>query len=191
MFSKFIDMIKFLLIHIIRIVFAATSLAPLVLVIGISISEDKCSLIYFLCGLVIFILLVGICCCILKCFEKKPQKFQVIKEIERKDNDILTYLFIFLLPFIRSNNSMLGNQPITTAVCIFVLLVVIADIGAYHFNPVLRILGYHVYSVNINNAQGILLAKTKDVLYGEDIELELATLSSNYKIYMHTRSKNV
>ncbi len=189
MFSKFMDIIRLIKIHFIRMFFAATSLAPLILVIGVSFSEDKSSYIYFFCGLILCLLLIFICCAILKRFAKQmPKSNRVIKTIERKDNDILAYLFIFLLPFIRSDNSMLGNQPITTIFCVVIILAIIANIGAYYFNPVLRLLGYHVYFIEIEDAQGILLAKTDNVLYGKNIKLYLAELSANYRIYLHTKS---
>ncbi len=192
MFSIFIGRIK---IFFIKLFLAMTSLAPMVVIYGLSRLEADWSVIHFihfiLC-LLLFILMVVGCWAILNYFEKKSRKhFIHIKEIERKDHDVLVYLFIFLLPFIRSDSSIIGSQPITTVVCILIILIVIADVGAYNFNPILRLLQYHIYSISTRNAKGILIAATEDVLYGNNIELKVVTLSHNYKIYMHTRRMNV
>ena len=114
-----------------------------------------------------------------------------IKEVHRKDSDILSYLLIYLLPFIRSDTSVIASQPITTFACIFIILLVTANVGAFHVNPVLSILGFRVYSISTENSDGILIANSKDVLYGYDITLRTVTLSQNFKIYIHTRSMNV
>ena len=192
MFSIFISRIK---IYSIKLLLATTSLAPMVVIYGLSRLEADWSvthLIRFIICLLLFLLMVVGCWAILNHFEKKSRKhFIYIKEIERKDHDILVYLFIFLLPFIRSDSSIIGSQPITTVVCILIILIVIADVGAYNFNPTLRLLQYHIYSISTRNAKGILIAATEDVLYGSDIELKVVTLSHNYKIYMHTRRMNV
>ena len=164
MFSRINNLTKILLIQLVRILLAATSLAPVVLVFGISKSESCQCLKYFLYSLTFFVILVFSCWAILEYFTKnRLSKDTDIKEVHRKDSDILSYLLIYLLPFIRSDTSVIASQPITTFACIFIILLVTANVGAFHVNPVLSILGFRVYSISTENSDGILIANSKDV----------------------------
>ena len=178
-------------IFFIKIMLSATSLAPIIAVFGLSEWErnnwSKDYLTCFIFWNIPFPLMVGVCAYVLYRFEKKPGRLVPIKKIERKDNDILSFLFIFLLPFIRSDNSSIINHPVTSIVCVFIVLYVIADIGSYNFNPTLRILRYHIYSISTLNAGGLLIAKTEGVLHGSDMELIMVELSNDYQIYLHTK----
>ena len=188
MFSIFKSKIK---VFLLKIMFAATSLAPVIFAFGVSEWErdnwSKDSVVTFMIYLVISILLIPVCCFMLSRFEKKTSRSIPMKKIERADNNILSFLLIFLLPFIRSDNSSIINNPVTTFICVGIILIVISDIGAYHFNPTLRILKYHIYFVETTNATGILIAKTDDILYGNDIDLNVVILSDDYRIYLHTK----
>ena len=64
-------------------------------------------------------------------------------------------------------------------------------VGMYHINPVLAIIGFRIYHVELSNSDGTLIARTREPLYYNEITLNVVTLSSNFGIYMHTRSMNV
>lgn len=189
MFSRFI---RWIVKCFIRSFLVFTSFSPVVLIFGISQWERnhsfKCFILYF----TISVLMIFGCLGILKLAEKKSLKASIhIKELESKGGDILAYLFILLLPFIRSDNSSFGSQPLTTIACIFIIIFAMADVGAYHFNPLMRILRYRIYSIKIEDVNGILIAKTKDILYGSDIDLNVVTISIAHNVYIHTEKMNV
>ncbi len=77
-----------------------------------------------------------------------------IKEFERDDKEVLAFLLAYLLPFISSKDMAFTGDWITGAYIILIIFWAIAHAGAFHFNPVMGLLGYHFYSVK--NGQGIL-----------------------------------
>lgn len=118
----------------------------------------------------------------------KPREF---KQVVRKDRDILSYLILYLLPIIRSDNSVIIEQPLTAAVSFIVIFAMMIHVGMYHINPIIAIFGFRIYHVELSNSDGTLIARTKEPLYYNKVKLNVVTLSSNLGIYMHTRSMNV
>ena len=189
MFSRFI---RWITRCFIRSLLVFTSFSPVVFIFGISQWERDHSFKCFMLYLAISILMIFGCLGILKLAEKKSPKGSIhIKELEHKGGDILAYLFILLLPFIRSDNSSFGSQALTTIACILIIILTMADIGVYHFNPSMRIWGYRIYSIKIKDVNGILIAKTKDILYSSDKNLNVVTIAIVHNVYIHTEKMNV
>ena len=64
---------------------------------------------------------------------------------------------------------------------------VIAHAGAFHFNPVMGLLGYHFYAVKDNEGVShLLISKTE--LHRPKLEVQTVRLAAN--IYMHTGSSH-
>ena len=97
--------------------------------------------------MVAFILVV-LCWALLKYAAKKAQKHLFyIKEFERKDQEVLTFLFIYLLPFVLSGNSTFASEWLTSIYILIIIIIAIAQVDAFHFNPVMRLLlGYRFYA---------------------------------------------
>ena len=126
----------------------STSLSPVLGAVAIS-QFERCEpwtswARWFLAAIV----LVALCWALLKYAAKKAQKHLFyIKEFESKDQEILTFLFIYLLPFVRSENSTFASEWLTSAYILIIIIVAIAQAGAFHFNPVMRLLfGYRFYA---------------------------------------------
>lgn len=66
-----------------------------------------------------------------------------IVEFERKDQEMLAFLFIYLLPFIRSGKSIFASEWITSICLLVILCGAIAHANVLHFNPVMGLFGYH------------------------------------------------
>ena len=61
--------------------------------------------------IVVAFFLVALCWGLLKYAKKNTQKHLLyIKEFERRDQEMLTFLFIYLLPFVRSKHSTLPKR---------------------------------------------------------------------------------
>lgn len=166
----------------------ATSLTPLAFAYGISEWElnknIKCGFPYFLLGSAA----IGVCWLIIKLVEKYSYKTPIpITEFNSINSDFLGYLFILLLPFIRSDNSLLGRQPYTTVACLVILVISMAVVGMYHFNPTFSILGYRIYNINMEGVSGILIARTEYPLHGKDIRLYTAEISNQHRVYLYTK----
>ncbi|MDR3633480.1 MAG: hypothetical protein P4L84_06570 [Isosphaeraceae bacterium] len=64
-----------------------------------------------------------------------------------KDSEVLTYLVTYLLPLI-AKDSLDIDKNYLAAIYVFALIFVCIYYGnAFHFNPVLGLLGYHFYEV--------------------------------------------
>ena len=189
MISKFSRWITSLLY---RSLFVVTSFSPVVFTLSVSQFESQLNSNqpsnWYILTLSISLFMIGLCglmlIFIVRCFHKGNINIQ---SVDRKDGDILTYLFVFLIPFISSDNSLFGSQILTTTVCAIIIILAIADIGAYHYNPVLRLFRYHIYSINVDGNTGILIAKTKNRLYGNNIRLNVVSIANS--IYIHNERK--
>ncbi len=75
------------------------------------------------------------------------------------------------------------GQWLTGAYIFAVIFRVIAHAGAFHFNPVMGLLGYHFYG--IKNGDGVsLLLISKAELHKPGIEVKTVKLAHN--IYLHS-----
>ncbi len=78
-------------------------------------------------------LLLPILCWALLMYAKKqaPKQLFYIKEFERKDQEVLVFLFIYLLPFIRSVNPTFASEWLTGAYVLFIIIIAIAYTDAF------------------------------------------------------------
>ena len=132
-----------------RFILALTSFAPLLGVIAINYFIDKKTLLAILM-FDIAICLFFVCWRMMRYGSKSGATFILeIKEFNRRDQGILVFMFIYLLPLIRSPNSLFTNwQTTISPLVVFALIIaIIIDIGAYNFNPVMRVFGYRAYEV--------------------------------------------
>ena len=173
-----------MLSFIAKLVLGATSLSP---VLGaLTISElERCepwtSWVWWLAGA---ILLIVFCWLMLRYAAKRAQKSHVyIRSFERKDQEMLVFLFIYLLPFIRSANPTFASEPFTSLYVFGIILVAIAYADAFHFNPVMRLLfGYRFYSVrNREGVPNLLISKRDLRREGEEVQ----TVRLAWNVYLH------
>ena len=167
----------------------ATSLSPVLLILAISQLE---------CGQpwkggiwlgIAFIFLSG-CWALLK-FVKKNARSELIsiQEFERKDQEVLTFLFIYLLPFIRSGGSTFANEPITSGCVLIIIIYALVQARAFHFNPVMYLFfRYRFYAVKDRHGVSNLLISKKD-LRRSGVEIKTVALARN--VYLHKGNSNV
>ena len=165
-----------------------TSLSPAFFVMGIVQFENR----KWLCGVIwigITLILVGICWVLLIYLAKNgPESLLYIKEFESKDQEILTYLFIYLLPFIQSDNPTFASKWITGIVSLAIIILFIAHVGAFHYNPVMRILGYRFYAIkNAHGVSNLLISNTH--IARPDKKLQTVRLAQ--KVYLYMEAKDV
>ena len=143
-------------------ILAATSLVPLLLIIAWKHHNDNSSVAYGfgIVGAILFL----VCWAMMKWRSRHGEIIpSYIKEFNRRDQGTLTFVFIYLLPFIRSPESaFISDVPLTIAL-FFIIVVTMADVGAYNLNPVMRFFGYRFYE--IRNEKGVqrLLITRKDL----------------------------
>ena len=139
----------------------------------------------------IAVCLFFICWKMMKCAPRMGQIFPLeIQEFYRRDQGILVFMFIYLLPLIRSPDSLFTNWQTTIGtLMVFVFIIfIINDIGAYNFNPVMRIFGYRVYEVkDTDNVHHLLI--TREVLRKPGIEtIQVRRIS--HDVYVHAEEDN-
>lgn len=121
--------------------------------------------------LVAALLLVFFCWALLRYALKNAQENRIhIKAFERNDKEVLAFLLTYLLPFVSSKNMAFTGEWLTGAYVFGVIFLVFAHAGAFHFNPVMGLLGYHFYSIqNDNGVSHLLISKVEMQRAGEDV----------------------
>ena len=135
------------------------------------------------------LLLVILCWTLLRYAKKNAQKHLFyIEGFDRRDQEAIIFLFAYLLPFVRSENVTFASELLTSIYIMGIIILVIVHAGAFHFNPMMRLLGYRFYAVK--NQQGIsnlLISKTDLRRPGEEVR----TVRLTPDVYLHTEGKDV
>ena len=162
----------------------STSLSPVLGAVAVNQFERGEPWTNWIWWLVGAFLLVFLCQALLRYAARHAQKHLFyIKEFERKDQEMLTYLFIYLLPFIRSENSTFANEWITSVYILAIIILAIAYADAFHFNPVMRLLfRYRFYAVRDRDGVSHLLISKTDL---QRPDKEVQTVGLAWNVYLH------
>ena len=132
--------------------------------------------------ILVAVLLVVICWVLIAYQARNGQKELIsVKEFERKDQEMLVFLFIYLLPFLRSVDPVFSPQWLTGGYILAVIILAIADTGAFHFNPVMRLLRFRFYSIRTQDGLSSLLISKRELR--KLCEIETVSLGRNIYIY--------
>ena len=160
-----------------------TSLSPVLFVIGVNQFERGKPWVCCIIWIALALVSVVFCWGMLKYSVTRARDGSIyIKEFERKDQEMLTFLFIYLLPFLRSENSTFASEWLTSTCCLAIVILAIAHVGAFHFNPIMRLLGYRFYAVKNRHGVSNLLISRKD-LQRPDREVKRVQLARNVYLY--------
>ena len=163
----------------------STSLSPVLGAIAINQLECGKPWTNWIWWIVVAFFLVVLCWGLLKYAKKNFQKHVLyIKEFERRDQEMLTFLFIYLLPFVRSKHSTFANEWITSVYILSIIILAIAHAGAFHFNPVMRLLfGYRFYAIkNCDGVSNLLISKTDLRRPGKEVQV----VGLDWNVYLYT-----
>lgn len=162
----------------------ATSLSPVLGAVAVSEFERGASWLTWVWWLAAAFLLVVLCWLLLQYAAKNGQKHLFhIREFERKDQEMLVFLFIYLLPFIRSANPTFASEWLTSAYVLSIIILAIAHAGAFHFNPLMRLVfQYRFYAVrNCDGVSNLLISKKDLRRVGEEVQ----TVRLAWNVYLH------
>jgi len=169
-----------------KFLLVSTSLSPLLGAVAVNQFARGEALDRWLPWLVVAVLLVFLCWALLAYAAKNVQT-QVfhIQEFERNDKEVLAFLVTYLLPFLSAEKMGFGGEWLTSAYVLLIIFLVIAHAGAFHFNPVMGLLGYHFYAVKDKEGLShLLISKTE--LHRPKLDVQTVRLAAN--IYLHTGS---
>lgn len=167
-----------------KFLLVATSLSPVLGAVAVNqFALDKPWQSWFP-WLAAALLLVLICKLLLTYASRNGQKHKFrIEQFENNDKEVLAFLLAYLLPFISAQDMAFEGQWMTGAYILAVIFVVIAHAGAFHFNPVMGLLGYHFYGVKNGDGVSQLLISTAELRRpGKDVD----TVRLAHNIYLHT-----
>ncbi len=115
-------------------------------------------------------------------YDKSAEHTLYIQTFERKDQEMLAFLFIYLLPFVRQGGITFASEWLTTVFIFTVIILSIAHTEAFHFNPVMRLFGYRFYAIRNKHGISNLLISRKELRL-PDKEVETVGLAQN--VYLH------
>lgn len=129
------------------------------------------------------LLLAFLCWAMLRYAAKHAQKHLFhVKEFERNDKEVLAFLLAYLLPFVAAENMAFTGDWLTGAYILGIIFLVVAHAGAFHFNPVMGLLGFHFYGVkNGDGVSHLLISKDELRRTGDDVQ----TVRLSHGIYLH------
>ena len=164
----------------------ATSLSPVLGAVAVSQFEFGESWKSWEWWLVVGVaLLLPVLCWVLLMYARKnaPKQLFYIGEFERKDQEVLVFLFIYLLPFIRSANPTFASEWLTSIYVLGIIITAIAYADAFHFNPVMRLLfGYRFYAAKDRDGISNLLISKRDLRRpGEEVQ----TVRLAWNVYLY------
>jgi len=167
-----------------KLLLVATSLSPVLGAVAVNQFALGKPWTDWLPWLAVGLLLVFICWALLRHLAATAQsQLLTLAQFENNDKEVLAFLLTYLLPFVSAKDMAFQGQWLTGAYIFAVIFMVIAHAGAFHFNPVMGLLGYHFYG--IKNGDGVsLLLISKAELHKPGIEVKTVKLAHN--IYLHS-----
>lgn len=168
-----------------KFLLVSTSLSPLLGAVAVNQFSRGESIAYWGAWLATALLLVFLCWALLRYTANNAQiHILQIREFEQDDKEVLAFLVTYLLPFLSTEKMGFAGDWLTGTYVLLIIFLVIAHAGAFHFNPVMGLLGYHFYAVKNEEGASLLLI-SKDELHKANMEVQTVRIAHN--IYLNTR----
>jgi len=168
-----------------KLILVSTSLAPILGAVAINkISSDQ-GWQSWSPWVAVAILLVIICWLFMSfAAGTLPSKSINIAGVEQNDKEVVAFLLAYLLPLVSQENMGFNGGWLTGAYILLIIFVVIAHAGAFHFNPLMGLLGYHFYGIKDDEGASYLLI-SKDELTKPNSEARVVKLATT--IYLQVK----
>lgn len=168
-----------------KFLLVATSLSPILGAVAVSQFSNGRSWQSWAPWLTAAIMLAGLCLLLLQYASKNIQTSNFkVSEFEKNDKEVVAFLIAYLLPFISGESMSFDGQWLTGAYVLVIIFLVVAHADAFHFNPIMGLMGYHFYGVKTEDGVSQLLI-SKDELRRTDKNLTTVRLARN--IYLHIK----
>lgn len=135
---------------LIRLLLFLSSYFPLAVIFFVLLRNAKPLVAWSLLALGL-IGLVGMVLYFLAVRRLNPLRVQ-ISSISRRDGEAMSYIVTYLLPFLAAPFGDF-DQAVGLAVFFGVLAVLYVNSDMIHINPMLNLLGYHIYDVELENGE--------------------------------------
>jgi hypothetical protein len=171
-----------------KLLLVASSLSPVLGAVAINQFVLGKSVGAWLPWLVIAILLVVICWGLLKYAAGHAQRHKLtVEQFEDNNKEVLAFLLAYLLPLVSVKDTVADIHWLTGAYVLIIILVVFTHARAFHFNPVMGLLGYYFYGLKQPDGTSLLLITRKEA-HRSGEKLETVCLAHN--IYLHIGGDN-
>ena len=148
-----------------KCILVSTSLSPVLLTMAVQEYEREPRCLNWTIGILLALtLLLVVLCWLLMVYARSNLQIRDVNilSIERKDHEVLTFLFIYLLPLVRSGSANLLESWMTTTFVGIIIIYALAQADAYHFNPLMRLVfQQRFYAVNTSEGQSDLVISKK------------------------------
>lgn len=141
-----------------KLFLVSTSLSPILGAVAVNQYTLGKPLPAWLPWLLVALLLVFVCWGLLHYAACAAQKHTLkITQFEDKDKEVLAFLLAYLLPFAAAKDMLADVHWLTGAYVFAIILLVFTHARAFHFNPMMGLLGYHFYSLKEDDGSSMLL----------------------------------
>lgn len=141
-----------------KVLLVSTSLSPILGAVAVNQYTLGKPLSAWSPWLVAALLLVFVCWGLLHYAARAAQKHTLkITQFEDKDKEMLAFLLAYLLPFAAAKDMLADVHWLTGAYVFAIILLVFTSARAFHFNPMMGLLGYHFYSLKDGDGVSVLL----------------------------------
>jgi hypothetical protein len=141
-----------------RFLLTATSLAPALLVYGVTLWEDSRSASWFC--LIVTAVLAGASFALLRVIDRYgAEETMKIKSVVHKDSQLLVFLVAYVLPLVYAEQEAVDVAALVVFLIIVTITLYRSDI--VHVNPLLGLLGYHFFEVQSEDGVTRLLITTR------------------------------
>lgn len=166
----------------------ATSLSPVLGAVAVNRLEHGLPWSQWGGWLAVAILLVALCRLMLWYGETNAELHTLyIDDYQRTDSEMVTFLFIYMLPFVRTETVVFSITSLTTVYILTIITCALAYANAFHFNPAMRALGYRFYAIkNRSGVSQLLISKSE--LRRAKIEVPTVRLARN--VHLHIGDPN-
>ena len=104
-----------------------------------------------------------------------------IVDIRRRDTEVIAYMFAYVVPFLRLDIDE-GSNALGLGIFFLVLMVLNVSSNMIHVNPILSLLGYHLYRISLKDGDTHTIVTRRSrivrgtrlecILIGDDISME-------------------
>jgi hypothetical protein len=139
---------------------AATAIAPVLLVWAAASYEA--SMTYAASAVIVALLMLGVCVLLLSLAKRELQANSLtITKAVRMDKEALGFLVAYALPLVASKDP---THLIALGVFMLMVGLVLIQLQILHVNPLLGMLGFHFYQVELKNSDtALVITRSRDL----------------------------
>ena len=167
-----------------KFLLVSTSLSPLLGAVAVNQISNCKPFAQWGPWLAAAILLIFLCWKLLQYAVKNVEVHSFrIREFEQNEKEVLAFLVTYLLPFLSKEKMSFMGDWITGAYILLIIFLVISHSDAFHFNPVMSLLGYHFYSVKTPDGVSCLFISKNRLRRPNQV---INSVSLTHNIYLDT-----